>query len=274
MCAANNLIAGSLIALTLTGCGLYDATHDQVVEDEPPGCVGEPGKPGAPGGDGGNITVRYLRVEGPVNQLVAGLQVNGGQGGLRGLHGEPRPLSIPLQTQEQDRGPEGRAGGVAVYQVPELQVDLDDIQPDDALFVSAGELYLKTKTIGPGPLRVRKMVVAPNVSLELSGGWIIEAEQIVISPGASIVVTDRGDRSKNVMGSTVGHAGGSLVLRASKLELYGDIVASGRAGEQGQPGHPGGEVLLEAEQLVIGNSFLVDAGGGAGGQGGPGASCR
>jgi len=256
-----------ILVATLAACGGIE--EDTTLRPVGPTGLGEPGEPGAPGGAGGRVTVRYgaLQQASPA-ELLDALDVVGGGGGAPGAHGEPDPAgAAPARP-----GADGRDGSPSLWQDPGLALDLSGVEPDDALLVSAGDIYLKTKLL-QGPLRVRRVVVAPGVSLQLSGGWVIEADEVLVSPGASIVVSDRGEKTKDVLGSAVGHHGGDLVLRARKLELYGDIIASGEAGATGEAGGDGGQVLVEAETLLLGDGAGIHAAGGAGGAGADGQAC-
>jgi len=272
--AAGWLVAAPLaLTLALSACGpLYHAEGIDPDDPAEPACLGEPGLPGVPGGPGGTINLRYSSLQGSVAQLKAALRVEGGAGGLPGPYGEPAPP--PEARAEGILGPQGAAGQAQLDQVSGLTFDQTGIADDDALHASAGNLYIKTKTLDAGPLRVKRLTVAPGVTLKLSGGWIIEADEVLVGPGAAIIVSDLGQKTHNVLGNTVGDKGGALVLRARKLELLGDLVLSGRPGEPEQAGNAGGQLELELGELHLGPTSVIDVGGGAGGQGNAGRSCR
>jgi hypothetical protein len=253
--------------LGLAACGGIEPGEGlpEQVPPQPASCTRQPGQPGGPGGDGGRVEVRYRTLEGAdVHELVAMLQADGGQAGAPGFP----PPDQPAVT-------DGKPGVVEVEQDSELVVTLPpDVAPDDELLVSSGNIYLKTKTIDAGPLRVRRVEIAPGTTLRLSGGWVIEADEITVHPGASIVISDLGDRTENVFGNTVGSKGGALVLRARRLVLDGAIIAAGLPGEPTRPGQPGGIVKLEVEQLRLGSEAAIDVGGGDGGAGEDGRACE
>lgn len=253
--------------LGLAACGGLEPGEGlpEQVPPQPSSCTRQPGLPGGKGGDGGRIELRYRTLEGTdVHDLLAALQADGGRAGAPGF---PPPDPIPVN--------DGKPGKVELEQDPDLVVTLPpDVAPDDELLVSSGNIYLKTKTIDAGPLRVRRVEIAPGATLRLSGGWVIEADEVTVHPGASIVISDLGDRTENVFGNTVGSKGGTLVLRARRLELDGAIIAAGLPGEPTQPGQPGGILKLELEQLRLGSEAAIDVGGGDGGAGEAGRACE
>ena len=265
--------SAALTALALGACGPIhqDEGIDPPLPDHEASCTGEPGLPGATGGAGGGIFVRFGALQGLLTQLASAMRVEGGAGGLPGAHGLPLPP--PERRVEGSPGQRGMTGSAHFEHVPGFALDLTGVAQDDLLHASAGQLTIKTRTLDYGPLRIKRLIVDPGVTLKLSGGWIIEADEVLVGPGAAIIVSDRGERTQNVLGNTVGDEGGTLVLRARKLDLLGDLVVSGRAGEQGQPGHPGGRLELELGELRLGPGVVLDASGGAGGQGKAGRSC-
>jgi hypothetical protein len=272
MLRLRNIFALTLTTTMLVACGGEDPTLDENGR-ETKSCRGTQGTPGSAGGAGGSVTVRFAALEQtPMKDLVAAIHVDGGKGGAGGAHGEPIPAGHEIAAASGDSGKPGRTE-VSHHSGLSLASALQGIDADDALYVTSGEIYLKTQML-EGPLRVRRLVVAPGVDLKLSGGWVIEAEEVVVSPGASIIISDLGERTKNVFGNTVGENGGDLVLRARRLELHGDIIASGVPGAAGKNGGKGGRLLIEAESLHLGAEGGIHAAGGDGGAGAPGTSCR
>ena len=265
----------TILALTLTtmlvACGGVEDDPSSGLPGETGRCQGGQGTPGADGGAGGSVTVRFKNLEQTLgNDLGSTIHVDGGKGGAGGAHG------APIAAGHEPRAAHGQDGQSGSTQVqPGLWSDsfLQGIATDDVLYVTPGEIYLKTKML-EGPLRVHRLVVAPGVDLKLSGRWIIEADEVVVSPGASIIISDLGERTRNVFGNTVGESGGDLELRARRLELHGDIIASGVPGAPGERGGDGGRVLIEVESLLLGAEAGVHAAGGDGGVGSPGSSCQ
>ena len=218
---------------------------------------------------GRRIFVRFGALQGSLTQLASAMRVEGGAAVC------PAPTVCPCRRPSAgSRGARDSAddGQRALRRRPRLRAGPDRRRPGRPAARLGGAADDQDQDARLRAAADQAPDRDPGVTLKLSGGWIIEADEVLVGPGAAIIVSDRGERTQTCWATpSATRAARWCCASASSTSGRSRRVRSRRgAGAARAPRRPAG---AGAGGAAAGPGVVLDVSGGAGGQGKAGRSC-